>query len=371
VTDAVQERLAHYDIGPRDATGRQLDESIRVFQAQHSLPADGKLSDDVMRELSYLAVDLDEAARRGDAMLVDRLLSRGADPNKVHESGWTPLLGAVGAGNLDIVRRLVSAGADVNRAGADGMTPILLAALAGDRGTAQLLWELGADALAAGPGGVSAVQVAERTGDAELARLLAKPPSMPRDAVAHSAASGDMLALQAALAAGGSVNAADPEGWTGLMYAASRGDKAAVEKLLAAGADPNKTDRAGLGALHLAAAAGQSEIVRVLLEGGADAARRDAGGATAAMLAVAAGHREIANSIRSRVGPNLEMGLGLSAAERGGIERLLNALGYGAGALSDPQRQAVRRFQESRQLAATGYVDEITLHELGRAVPPA
>jgi hypothetical protein len=192
-----------------------------------------------------------------------------------------------------------------------------------------------------------------------------------RDAAVRAAASGDMLALQVALAAGSSVNAADPEGWTGLMHAAARGDDAAVEKLLAAGADPNKTDRAGLGALHVAAAGGKRAIVRLLIDRGADATRRDREGATPAMLAVAGGYREIADRIRSRAGPDLETGLRLSAAERGGIERLLDALGYGTGAFSDPGRQAVRRFQKSRQLAATGYVDEITLQELGRAVPPA
>jgi hypothetical protein len=78
VIEAAQERLARHDYaGPRGAAGREFDEAVRVFQARHNLPVDGKLSQEVLRELTNLAVDLDEAARRGDLALVGRLLDGG------------------------------------------------------------------------------------------------------------------------------------------------------------------------------------------------------------------------------------------------------------------------------------------------------
>lgn len=367
VVEAAGERLRHEGIpaGAPGTTDREFDAAIRTFQVRNGIePADGKLREDVALLLSNVGVDLTEAARRGNASLVTSLIQKGSDPNAIGPEGWPPLLGAVAGGNIEIVRQLLSAGADINRASDDDMTAILLATLSGDRTMASMLHAHGADATRRGPGGLTAVDVAARAGDAQMASLLRTRPTVQRDAVPVASSRGDVLALRAALAAGAPVDAADSDGWTGLMYAVARGDSAMADKLLAAGASPDRRTSEGFTPLHLAAWRGDSGIVRLLLSKGADSALRDRQGSTAALIADANGHRETANVIVSHSPREHEGKLDLSAAERSGIERLLQVTGNGAAAFSESGRQAIRNYQSSRGLAVTGYINEIMMQKL-------
>jgi len=51
------------------------------------------------------------AATNGDALMVDRLLLAGVDPNRIGFDRFAPLHGAVLGGDIDIVKRLLDAGA--------------------------------------------------------------------------------------------------------------------------------------------------------------------------------------------------------------------------------------------------------------------
>lgn len=48
-----------------------------------------------------------KAARRGNAIAVERLLKNGADPNQRHPLGWTPLHVAAVQGNVEVVKALI------------------------------------------------------------------------------------------------------------------------------------------------------------------------------------------------------------------------------------------------------------------------
>ena len=84
---------------------------------------------------------------------------------------------------------------------------------------------------------------------------------------------------QSLLAAGASVSARDPQGWTALHYAA-RAQARAAELLLASGADPNAPADDGTTPLHQAAVAGNVQVVKALIAAGADIVRPTAAGIT-------------------------------------------------------------------------------------------
>jgi ankyrin repeat protein len=133
------------------------------------------------------------------------------------------------------------------------------------------------------------------------------PPEAP---VADAAMRGDSDAVQALVAGGADVNAAQGDGMTGLHWAAERGDEQIAEILIRAAAELNAVTRLGAYTpLHLASRGGHTEVVLELLEAGADArARTSTGGATALHFAAAAGRAE---AIR----PLLQHGADVNARE--------------------------------------------------------
>ena len=87
-----------------------------------------------------------------------------------------------------------------------------------------------------------------------------------------------------------------------LVLACATGNISAVQKALAAGVKPPVRNRTAWAPLHVAAAMGHAEIVRLLLDTGVDASARDARGRDALLLAALGGHARVAAALLTTIG---------------------------------------------------------------------
>jgi len=122
------------------------------------------------------------AALYGDAALVKRLLTLGADPDARNRAGATALMWAVP--DTDKMRLLLDAGADVNARSDDRRSALVITS--GTSGAApalKLLLEYGADASVWYATDPSPLREAARIGDAEMPRLLLEYGASAKDGV--------------------------------------------------------------------------------------------------------------------------------------------------------------------------------------------
>jgi len=158
--------------------------------------------------------DVADAAEKGDAPEVRRLIQAKADVNAAQVDGSTALHWAVYRNDVQMTDALLSAGAKVDVPTREGITPLYLASLYGNADIIERLLRAGADARARGPNGETTLMLAVRNGNADAVRLL--------------------------LRAGVDVNAAEStRGTTALMWAVSRRNSAAADLLIKAGANLN------------------------------------------------------------------------------------------------------------------------------------
>jgi len=210
------------------------------------------------------AVELVDAARRGDTAVVESELQRGVDANSQSADGTTALHWAVYNDDAALVEKLVRAGADANAVNDYGSTPLSEAAVVGNPAIVALLLDAGSEVDARGKDGQTALMVVARDNNVEAARLL--------------------------LEHGADVDA--KEDWreqTALIWAAAQKQPEMIRLLLAHGADPNARSKpndwqrqvsaerrrlyrpfGGLTALMYAAREGCADCARALVEGGAD-----------------------------------------------------------------------------------------------------
>ena len=222
------------------------------------------------------------ASANGDAVLVRRLLTGGADVTQMQGISDTVLHEAVaprrGLDNEDvvnIVEMLLKSGAEPNAHNRKGETPLCLACSdEGNVGIVQILLEHGADPNISPPDEMSSwsrdhllppLSLATFCGNNELAMLLIKFGAR----VDHSDRSG-RTALHFAI--GHDKVLSDTRCYDSRQIESAKGrpNVSTAELLLSAGADINAMDNTGASPLYLACDGGKTEFVKLLLSRGAN-----------------------------------------------------------------------------------------------------
>merc|ERR1712080_25574 len=221
--------------------------------------------EDLPQDKDSISSALCVAASSGETSMVRKLIEAGADIN-YKESGLTALLWASNQpkSSLDILKMLIEAGADLNASGPlddfeDLWTPLMLAVGKGDMEMLNLLVASGAH-----------VNYQNDYGETALTRAVRFPYK-----------EGSVEIAQALIDAGADVNTKYPNvareeeiGWTPLMKALATGHKEMCQLLLAAGPDLSYRNPKGQTALLMAiiydSGDDAPEIVKSLIDAGAD-----------------------------------------------------------------------------------------------------
>ncbi len=147
----------------------------------------------------------------------------------------------------------------------------------------------------------------------------------------RAAERGDVVQLQAALAAGAQIEARDAAGATPLLIATHANQIAAAKALIEAGADVNAKDRIDDSPYLYAGARGLNEILRLTLAHGADLKSTNRYGGTALIPAAERGHVETVRTL-------IEAGVAPDHVNRLGWTALLEAIILGDGG---PSHEAI------------------------------
>ena len=240
------------------------------------------------------------AVRAGDTTAARALIGGGADAKVAAVDGTTALHWAAHQDDVGLAGLLIDAGADAAAANRYGVQPIALAATNGSAAMLDVLLAAGADPNAAMPGGETALMTAARGGRADAVRVLLAAGADPnrRDevggqtALMWAAARNNAPAVRVLAELGADLHvrtageprrsrsyfrAAEPTGFTALLFAVRAGAIEATGALLDAGADVNDTLSDGQSALVVAAANAHWELASRLLDRGADPTTAGAG----------------------------------------------------------------------------------------------
>jgi RNA polymerase sigma-70 factor, ECF subfamily len=262
-----------------------------VHRAREKLrgPLSTLAPDRLPKEFAMRIADILDAAKRGDAPAVARLLARDASlANGQGEYAKTPLHLAAEKDHRAIAELLLDAGADVERQTSWGATALRWAATLGSKEVGRLLLERGARGLdlygAAGLGMIDVVASSLASGAVvgralptgeELENVPADAAVMRGDAVSDAfylaCRNGELDVAKLLLEHGADVDAKGYFGGTGLHWAAHNGHTEVVEWLLERGANPNLHDaKFGARPPGWATQNGHREIARRIVAGGGE-----------------------------------------------------------------------------------------------------
>ena len=199
-------------------------------------------------ELSVYA-GLHEAAWKGDAAEIEKLIAEGEKPNIQDGKSRTPLHVAAFFKKYDAARALLKHGANPNALEYDRYDILTIAAVANDTPMMQIALE----------GGANAKNITSRYNGTALI------------AAAHL---GNVESVRLLIAAKAPLNTVNNLGWTALMEAIVLGQGArkhidTVKALVEAGADVNIADKQSVTPLQHARQRGYTDMARILEDAGA------------------------------------------------------------------------------------------------------
>lgn len=292
------------------------------------------------------AADVDtrlaEAARRGDAAAVRRLmLQPGIDVNAPSADGTPALHWMVRVNDVETAAALIRAGANVRAPNRYGVLPLSLAAQNANAAMIRLLVESGADANAPDAAGETPLIAATSVGSLDAVRALvdagavvdAKDKAFQQSALMVAVRANHPALVRRFLELGADVNAktrtGDTPRWvlpnsvpgfghgigivrgglpergsrvpipgamSPLLYAARDGRIESATLLLERGANINQTDANGTTPLVMAIANNHPALARLLIDRGADIKAADWYGRTALWAAVEARNMDVDNA---------------------------------------------------------------------------
>ncbi len=229
---------------------------------------------------------LHEAVHTGLVEITSMLLKAGADPNAGNDMGQTAFHDAVSWGAFDILQLLYRSGALINTVDNSGQAALHLSAFSGDNEITQWLLNSGASADLRDNNGQTALFLAVESNRVETSRLLINSgvSLQMRDnsggTVLHTAIGRSNTAVsQFLINSGSDIFAVDGRGSTPFDLA-MEGGPLFLSDLMNRNLI-NRQDNMGNTPLHLAVISGaDEEIITVLLEKGADLRARNAMGKT-------------------------------------------------------------------------------------------
>ena len=264
------------------------------------------------KDLEVLWV-LFDAAFRGDAGLVHRMVQQGADNltlivnSRTAEDGYTPLYVCCNFGHDAIAHYLLEAGADKDLVNIDGFTPLHIAALKGHVAVVRVLLDAGANK------NVRRICRSCEVGSGVRARTVVVRGVPDIDAgttpLFNAAQEGHDVIVNMFLSAGANKDLSRIDGATPLQIATIRGHETVVLTLLkherltrsrhGAGKDivNGIVNSYGATLLHIAVANVHGKVVRALLDAGADKDIRERNGATPLYIASSKGDDAIVHML--------------------------------------------------------------------------
>jgi ankyrin repeat protein len=334
----------------------------------------------------YGVTPLSEAAANGSAILVEKLLGAGADPNTIATAqGETVLMIAARNGNLDAVKLLLDKGADPDaRETYRGQTALMWAAAEGHADVIKALAAKGAD-----------LNVRSFDRDTTPPKMEAGTPIAPiarggLSALLFAARQGQIEAAQALLEGGADIDQTDSDGNNALVLSILNTHYDLAQLLIDRGANPNITAKNGRAALYTAVEMHDvdwsprpahketdrhtsMEIIQALLAHGAKVNQQLTGPAAIAKLAQDGGDRTLAAGatpfMRAARSADLELmrflldkGADPKLANKDGLTALMLASGIG---WNDHVRGTEAQALEAVQLCVEKGLDIKTATEKG------
>jgi ankyrin repeat protein len=205
------------------------------------------------------------AAYRGNAFIVDYLLSNGGNPNARGNHLSTPLHSAAWGKHQDVIELLLEDGAEVNAQTDERESPVMTATLRGQLEIVEILLALSADPHAVDAYGSNLMDLAGASGNTKLVELFQEVGVKTLNPLHLAAGTGDFKTVENLLQAGRSINEQDSFGATPLLVATVAGREDMVDFLLDRSADPLIEAKDGYSLLHGAAFSGKKSLVRKML----------------------------------------------------------------------------------------------------------